>query len=298
MNANTHYNQPWECPLSQDEILALAKIPLVYFATTDDLPGILKIGETSNLQRRMKDLTRVTPVNANLVVPTSSKEASRKLETSLHKEFEKYRINDTKEYFSDAIRPLIPDALNRLGAKVTISSKNPRDSGYGPHYYSRLRLIGNKLGFLGMGKRAPYGAMLSLVRRRYGWNRRELRFKYRFPHDDHNRLWRSCDDTAYYLSEVYDCRYLGFSRQAKPAIMRPIASDDDDKYGLQVDVFCEKYGLGCGVLNEDYHCWNPGKTISLLYWTPFAGIPQGMISSVIAKARESTWLSYQRWSVN
>ena len=73
---------------------------IVYILTNEKMPGLVKIGKTSNLEDRVGTLSRETGVPLPFRVYYACKVAdSRFVEKSLHKAFHGQRVHPRKEFF-------------------------------------------------------------------------------------------------------------------------------------------------------------------------------------------------------
>lgn len=91
---------------------------IVYVLTNESMPGLVKIGRTSNLEKRLKDLFTTGVPTVFQVEFACEVENMIDVEAALHSAFAPYRKSMSREFFT--ITPEQPIALlNLLGTNVT-----------------------------------------------------------------------------------------------------------------------------------------------------------------------------------
>ena len=104
---------------------------LIYVLTNPCMPNIVKIGQTTkkDLAQRMKDLFS-TGVPAPFVAAASCRvplDQLDKVESALHKAFEKQRVYKTREFFSvspESVRPILEALESVQGYSDAVSEVN------------------------------------------------------------------------------------------------------------------------------------------------------------------------------
>jgi len=76
------------------------KKEVVYILSNQSMPGLLKIGRTNrSVDERLRELNNTSLPTEFVVEHTIETSDSKFLEKMIHKNFEKYRVNDNREFF-------------------------------------------------------------------------------------------------------------------------------------------------------------------------------------------------------
>ena len=97
---------------------------IVYVLTNPTMPGLIKIGRTTNLEQRVKSLSSDTgvPLPFEVFYACSVRDADE-VERALHNAFGDHRINPKREFFE-----IDPERVYPVLKLVGIEDVTPRDS--------------------------------------------------------------------------------------------------------------------------------------------------------------------------
>ena len=100
----------------------------VYIFTNQEMPNVIKIGITSNLKQRIKDLSKPSGVPVTFecyyAIELETEEAARGVEKDMFEGLDKQRINDGREFFWTA--PEDAKALLRMNTRTGAKDITPR----------------------------------------------------------------------------------------------------------------------------------------------------------------------------
>ncbi|MGY3805361.1 GIY-YIG nuclease family protein [Pigmentibacter ruber] len=96
----------------------------VYVLLNDSMPGLVKIGMTENLVRRMKELYNTSVPTPFQLFYAKTVEKPEFVESKIHAALADFRVNENREYFE--INPIRVQAILDLvtGEEVNVEQKN------------------------------------------------------------------------------------------------------------------------------------------------------------------------------